>query len=97
MFNFSGEWKCICIGAQSLDISLLCLVVQGICRKPQQCKERHKALTERGGTEGLENAEDLSSSQPQAPKVNVMHTLLYWAMNWLIAYMRDSRGWMIKL
>ncbi|XP_073387560.1 chromatin modification-related protein EAF1 B isoform X3 [Physcomitrium patens] len=42
--------------------------LKGICRKPQQCKERHKALTERGGTEGLENAEDLSSSQPQAPK-----------------------------
>ena len=48
-------------------------MVQGICRKPLQCKERHKALTERVGSEGLENTEDPSSSQPQASKVSSGH------------------------
>ncbi|XP_073387711.1 chromatin modification-related protein EAF1 B isoform X2 [Physcomitrium patens] len=37
--------------------------IKGICRKPQQCKERHLALMERGGAEGLENLEDPYSSQ----------------------------------
>lgn len=50
-----------------------CVLGQGICRKPLQCKERHKALTERVGSEGLENTEDPSSSQPQASKVSAAH------------------------
>ena len=46
---------------------------QGIYRKPLQCKEKHKVLTERVGSEGLENTEDPSSSQLQASKVSATH------------------------
>lgn len=63
--------------ASDLSISLLHVVIQGIYRKPQQCKERHKALMERVGVEELENSEDPTSTQQQFAKVNVMHFLKY--------------------
>nr|PNR56097.1 hypothetical protein PHYPA_006994 [Physcomitrium patens] len=50
--------------------------LKGIYRKPQQCKERHKALMERVGVEELENSEDPTSTQQQFAK----------------GIVRDSRG-----
>jgi hypothetical protein len=40
------------------------MVLQGIYRKPHQCRERHKFLFERLGTDIQENSHDLSPLQP---------------------------------
>jgi len=40
------------------------MVLQGIYRKPHQCRERHKFLFEQLGTDTQENSHDLSPLQP---------------------------------
>jgi hypothetical protein len=58
------------------------MMLQGIYRKPKLCRERHKFLSERLGTEIQENSDDVSPLQtstaqpPGIPKV---------CFNWLPA------------
>lgn len=52
--------------------------VQCIFRKPQECKERHKILMDRGAGDGADSAEDSGSSQsypstlPGIPKARII-------------------------
>lgn len=78
-------WLCVGRGLVNGRLRGRCVVGQGICRKPQQCKERHKALTERAGSEGLENTEDPSSSQAQASKVSSRRWGMWRAVNVCVA------------
>jgi hypothetical protein len=61
---------------------MLKILLQGIYRKPKQCRERHKFLSEQLGTEIQENSDDLSPLQPSnaqspgIPKVNNTRALL---------------------
>ncbi|KAH9566418.1 hypothetical protein CY35_04G129200 [Sphagnum magellanicum] len=56
--------------------------LKGIYRKPKQCRERHKLLSEQLGTEIQENSDDLSPLQPSnaqspgIPKANNTRALL---------------------
>nr|XP_024380298.1 chromatin modification-related protein EAF1 B-like isoform X1 [Physcomitrium patens]XP_024380299.1 chromatin modification-related protein EAF1 B-like isoform X1 [Physcomitrium patens]PNR51048.1 hypothetical protein PHYPA_010234 [Physcomitrium patens] len=45
--------------------------IKGIYRRPNQCKERHKSLTERSNLDGMESPEDSNSSQLQSLKGSV--------------------------
>jgi hypothetical protein len=52
---------CIFVGIEGL--SCVEIVLQGIYRKPMLCRERHKFLSERLGTEIQENSDDFSPVQ----------------------------------
>jgi hypothetical protein len=58
------------------------MMLQGIYRKPKLCRERHKFLSERLGTEIQENSDDVSPLQtsmaqpPGIPKGNNTRLLL---------------------
>jgi hypothetical protein len=67
--------------------------VQCIYRRPHECKERHKFLTDKSSGDGADSADDSSSSQhypptlPGVPKVSsntlfycILHLSLYMAL-----------------